>query len=136
MDPIVGVETEQGECPGAEGPAVPSPLPLVCRSAGSLVVQPNEPLHKRAPLYDEHGRLLNDFMLLVPGMRQRPQHQVREILALLQGALSQFAEVVFAEMILPLNLLMVWVKPRSGVMFDIATAVQARVPEARLVLAH
>src|SRR3990167_9086558 len=35
---------------------------------------PAEPLRKRAPAFDEHGKALSDFMVLIPGLVKKPQH--------------------------------------------------------------
>ena len=33
-----------------------------------------EPLRKRAPSHDENGKPLSDFMMLIPGLRDKPKH--------------------------------------------------------------
>lgn len=93
-----------------------------------------EPLHKRAPIYDDDGTVLSDFMVLFPGLRDKPlalrEAALREIHAVLCGFDHA---VVFAEVNLRLNLLWVSIRPLSGVRIEIAGALQARLPEARLV---
>lgn len=85
------------------------------------------------PTRDAHGALLTDFMLLFPGLRERPGLVLREIVARIQAALAQFHEVVFVDLNLPLNLLWVSARPRPGIVLAIATAVRHCVPEALLI---
>jgi len=93
-----------------------------------------EPLRKRAPTHDEHGRALSDFMMLVPGLREKPKHLVDAAIRDMHIALTHFSDVVvFAEFNLRLNLLWVSIRPVHGIRFRIADAIQQLVPEARLV---
>ena len=97
------------------------------------VMDAAEPLWKFVPTRDENGKRLGDFMMLVPGLRDRPAHQVKETLNQIHCALVQFQEVVFANMNLKLNLLWVSVKTRQGITLDVAAAIRTRVPEAVLI---
>jgi hypothetical protein len=93
-----------------------------------------EPLRKRAPSHDEHGKPLSDFMMLVPGLRDKPKHLIEAAIQDIHIALAHFSEVVvFAEFNLKLNLLWVSIRPVHGIRFEIAGAIQQQVPEARLV---
>jgi hypothetical protein len=93
-----------------------------------------EPLRKRAPSHDEHGKPLSDFMMLVPGLRDKPKHLVDAAIQDIHVALARFSEVVvFAEFNMKLNLLWVSIRPVHGIRFEIASAIQQQVPEARLV---
>jgi hypothetical protein len=92
-----------------------------------------EPLWKVVPTRDEQGRLLADFMMLIPGLRESPPHRLEETLARLHLALLHCREVVFADVNLRLNLLWVSVRTRPGVVPEVAGRVQALVPEACLV---
>jgi uncharacterized membrane protein YagU involved in acid resistance len=94
----------------------------------------SEPLRKRAPAHDEHGKPLSDFMMLIPGLRDKPKHLVDAALRDVHLVLSHFNHaVVFAEFYLKLNLLWVSIRPIQGIHFEIASAIQAHVPEAKLV---
>ena len=94
----------------------------------------SEPLRKRAPSHDEDGRPLSDFMMLIPGLRDKPKHMIDTALQDVHIALTHFSDVVvFAEFNLKLNLLWVSVRPVQGIRFEIAAAIQEQVPEARLV---
>jgi hypothetical protein len=108
-------------------------MDLMANPAGRLVLEAHRPLYERVPTRDTDGKLLSDFMVLIPGLRNRPQQQFAETLARLQTVLSQFAEVVFVDLNVPLNLLWVSVRPRPKVILDIAAAILVHVPEARLV---
>jgi len=93
-----------------------------------------EPLRHRAPAADEDGRPLSDFMMLIPGLRDRPRPMIQEVMSQIHSALACFSDqVVFAELNIRLNLLWVSIRPVTGLRNDIACAVQDRVPEAKLV---
>lgn len=93
-----------------------------------------EPLRKRIPLRDEQGRALADFMMIIPGLRRRPQRFIQQCISEIQAVCARFEDaVVFVDLNLKLNLL--WVSHRShpGLCGEIAGAVQQRIPEALLV---
>ena len=93
-----------------------------------------EPLRKRAPSHDEQGRPLSDFMMLIPGLREKPRHMIDATIQDMHIALAHFSHaVVFAEFNLRLNLLWVSIRPIQGIRFEIAGAIQRHVPEAKLV---
>lgn len=96
-------------------------------------LQASRPLYERVPTRDESGQLLSDFMMLFPGLRERPATECREVAARLNAVLKAFPEVVFADLNLKLNLLWVSVRARPGVILDIACCVKFHVPEALLV---
>lgn len=91
------------------------------------------PLYERLPTRDEYGRRLSDFMVLFPGLRERPSGECRERVARVNAILKGFPEVVFAEVNLKLNLLWVSVRARPGVILDIACCLRFHLPEALLV---
>lgn len=94
----------------------------------------SEPLRKRAPAVDECGKALSDFMMIIPGLRDKPRHLLQEAMEDIHAALACYEEaVVFAELNLKLNLLWVSIRPLQGVRLEIAAAVQNRIPDARLV---
>jgi len=93
-----------------------------------------EPLRLRVPTHDEDGRPLSDFMVLVPGLRDKPRHLIDAALHDMHLVLTHYRHaVVFAEFNLKLNLLWVSIKPIQGIRFAIAGAIQEHVPEAKLV---
>jgi len=106
---------------------------LVLNARASVVLEQNQPLYQRVPTRDESGRCLGDFMLLIPGLRDRPGHDFAIILARLQAVLIQFSEIVFVDLNLPLNLLWVSVRPRPGVILEVLYAVRLQIPEVKLV---
>lgn len=94
----------------------------------------SEPLRMRAPSHDEDGRPLSDFMMLIPGLRDKPRHLIDQTVKDIHLALTHFNHVVvFAEFNLKLNLLWVSMKSINGIRLEIAGAIQERVPEAKLV---
>ena len=93
-----------------------------------------EPLRKRVPSHDENGKSLSDFMVLVPGLRQKPQGRINRTINEIHMVLGHFGDaIVFAEFNIRLNLLWVSTRPLQGIRFEIVGAIQERVPEARLV---
>jgi len=93
-----------------------------------------EPLRKRAPVRDEDGNVLSDFMILIPGLRDKPSQLLQRTLRDIQATLACFPDgVVFAELNLRLNLLWVSIKPLAGLRNEITWAIQSRVPEAKLI---
>jgi hypothetical protein len=91
-------------------------------------------LSKRAPSIDENGDALSDFMVIFPGLREKPDPFIRETIDTVHGILARYHHaVVFAEFNLKLNLLWVSIRPIFGIRFEIAGALQEQVPNARLV---
>lgn len=93
----------------------------------------HQPLYRRVPTRDAQGNLLTDFMMLLPGLRERPEAQLRERLARIQAVMEQFREVVFVDLNLRLNLLWVSVRPRPGIILNISCALKCDLPEALLI---
>lgn len=108
-------------------------MQLVARGATAFSIEVNQPLYQRAPARDEYGRPISDFMVLIPGLRERPGYEFVAKLACLQAVLVSFSEVVFVDLNVPLNLLWVSVRPRPGVILELFSAVKLHLPEAKLV---
>jgi len=108
-------------------------MQLVARGATAFSIQANQPLYQRVPARDENGRPLSDFMVILPGLRERPGHEFAASLARLQAVLVSFSEVVFVDLNVPLNLLWVSVRSRPGVILELFGAVKLHLPEAKLV---
>ena len=102
-------------------------------SSLGVTLKGQQPLYERVPTRDEEGRLLSDFMMLLPGLRDRPRHQFTAVLNRIQIVLAQFQEVVFVDLNVPLNLLWVSVKAKPGVILDISCTMKYHIPEALLV---
>ena len=93
-----------------------------------------EPLRKRAPVVDENGKALTDFMVIIPGLKSKPRVVINKTMQDIQLVLTRYNHsVVFAEMNLRLNLLWVSIKPTSGMRFEITEALRVSIPEAKLV---
>ncbi|MEE9493128.1 MAG: hypothetical protein V3W04_07095 [Gammaproteobacteria bacterium] len=92
-----------------------------------------EPLRMRAPAVDENGKALADFMMLLPGLRNKPDAVIGAIMKDIQSVLGRYRHVVFAEVRVELNLLWVSLKPELGVSREIAQAVRECVPDAKLI---
>jgi len=99
----------------------------------ALPLMPGMPLWQVVPTRDEEGRLLNDFMILIPGLRKKPQNQIEMIAGNIQAVLGHYQDVVFANINLPINLLWISIKNRPGLMLEVTAAIKVLVPEAVLV---
>lgn len=93
----------------------------------------NEPLHERVPTHDDEGNALGDFMMLFPGLRDQAESILRSKVDILVEVLSQYKEVVFVDLNVPLNLLWVSIKHKPGLVLELSTYVKSRIPEAKLV---
>ena len=94
---------------------------------------PGLPLWQVAPTHDTSGRLLTDFMMLIPRLRSRPPVEIERALRDIQAVLALHQDVVFADLNLKLNLLWVSLRPRPGAISELVAAIRLRVPEAVLV---
>lgn len=111
--------------------------PRLCHLAETGRWSPCEPLHRRAPARDGDGRPYNDFMMLIPGLRARPQASIQAVVRELELTLARFGHlVVFADLNLKLNILWVTVKPGRDVALRVAAAIHAHLPDAKLVAAN
>ncbi|WP_275100394.1 hypothetical protein [Sedimenticola hydrogenitrophicus] len=103
-----------------------------CVTAARL--QPGDPLWRRVPTSDPAGQNLNDFMLLIPGLKRWAQHRRERLLEELRGVFEHHADrVVFADLNLKLNLLWISHRQGKGVSLALFEAIRERVPEALLV---
>lgn len=109
---------------------------LKLRNKQTVSFAASEPLHERVPTRDEEGRLLSDFMILIPGLREWPRGRFMDRVAGIQAVLGGFNEVVFADLNVPLNLLWISVKAKPGIISAVAASIQDRVPEARVISSH
>jgi hypothetical protein len=99
----------------------------------SLELLRNDPLHERVPTHDDEGNALGDFMMLFPGLRDLAEVNLRSKVDILADILSQYREVVFVDLNIPLNLLWVSIKYKPGLVLELSTYVKMRIPEAKLV---
>ncbi|HFD81000.1 MAG TPA: hypothetical protein ENK05_11515 [Gammaproteobacteria bacterium] len=98
------------------------------------IVEASEPLRKRAPVVDENGDALTDFMVLFPGLSKKPGASIEQTTREIHRILGYYSDsVVFAELNLELSLLWISARPVSGVSFEIAEALRQSIPDARLV---
>ncbi|MFZ5574386.1 MAG: hypothetical protein ACOY5S_04175 [Pseudomonadota bacterium] len=97
---------------------------------------PGAPLWQRAPTRDVNGRLLADFMMLIPRLRAQPPLEIERTSRELHAILALHQEVVFADLNLRLNLLWVSLRPRPGAISELVAAIRLRVPQAVLIAHH
>ena len=96
-------------------------------------VHPSLPLWRIVPTRDENGRLLTDFMMLIPRLKEKSLAEVERTSGYIRSVLTLHSEVVFADLNLALNLLWVSLRPKHGAMSEITAAIRVLVPEAVLV---
>lgn len=95
---------------------------------------PAEPLWKRVPVRDEHGLPLTDFMMIIPGLNKMSSYSCSRILQRIEKVLHYYSkEVFFADMNMKINVLWVSLRQRNGACVEVAAAIHAVVPEAKLV---
>lgn len=97
---------------------------------------PGVPLWQIAPTRDSEGRLLTDFMMLIPRLREKPRVEIERTSLRIHDILARHREVVFADLNLKLNLLWISLRPRQGAISEISAAIRIWVPEAVLVAHH
>ena len=98
------------------------------------ILDASEPLRKRAPIVDEHGKALSDFMVIFPGLRKKSKLRIQKTTEEIHCVLTRFGDaVVFAELNLAINLLWVTIRPIAGIRYEISEALRERIPNARLV---
>lgn len=108
--------------------------PALLNQENLLHIQPAEPLWQRLPTRDEEGHLLGDFMMLIPGLNKKSQHEIKATLDKLNKLLHLYETyVVFAEMNLKINILWVSHQQRPGIGLELAAAIHALLPDAKLV---
>ncbi len=99
-----------------------------------VAYEPSQPLWQRVPKYDEQGRRLSDFMMIVPGLKKRRPEEIQHRLAAMAAVLERYDEVVvYADMNLKINTLWVTIRPVAGMCLEIPAAIKVAVPEALLV---
>jgi hypothetical protein len=114
---------------------------LVLRDAGAIQrtikLQSSVPLWKRVPTRDPEGHAYNDFMMLIPKLRDYEPTQLRAIIHKIETVLKAYEpEIVLADLNLKLNVLWVTIEPRIGLSIEIAALIHHLIPEAKLVAQH
>lgn len=96
-----------------------------------------EPLWKRVPTRDSAGKLYNDFMMYIPGLRNFEVGRLHSIVNKIEKVLNGYQKnIVLADLNLKLNILWVTIKPDNGLTVEIASLIHHVVPEAKLVAQH
>ncbi len=104
------------------------------RTPTGVRLEPAPPLWQRVPTRGPAGEALNDFMMLIPGLRDWPEARRQETVAALEQVLEeQSGRLVLADLNLKLNLLWISLRPDPAGCLELAAAIRARVPEAVLV---
>ncbi len=100
--------------------------------AGSL--EPAQPLWRRAPSRDRDGRLLSDFMMLIPQLGGAPALRRERVCVELRAVFQTYSgQVCFADLNLHLNLVWISVESRPGLIPELVQEIRRRIPEAVLI---
>lgn len=95
---------------------------------------PAEPLWRLAPTRGEDGRSLADFMMLIPGLADRPALCRQQVTAAVRKVCESYGDrVAFADINYSINVLWVSVAADPGLAGRVAQAIREKVPEALLV---
>ncbi|MDH5180242.1 MAG: hypothetical protein OEZ39_07240 [Gammaproteobacteria bacterium] len=107
---------------------------LKTSSLGQLGLAPPEPLWKRVPTRDAEGKLLGDFMMLIPGLNKLTAVHLRQVIMQLEQAFGLYQEfVVFADLNAEKNVLWVSHRQRPGIGLELAAVIHEIIPAAKLV---
>jgi hypothetical protein len=100
----------------------------------SVGLSPAEPLWKLAPTRDKDGGPVSDLLLIIPKLKTKPEHYIKDTLANIEFALKQFNnDILFANLDMKLNTLWVSFKAVPGIYSEIVSTLKINVPEAVLV---
>lgn len=100
----------------------------------SVDLSPAEPLWKLAPTRDKDGGPVSDVLMIIPKLKTKPEHYIKDTLANIEFALKQFSnDILFANLDMKLNTLWVSFRAVPGVYADIVSTLKTNVPEAVLV---
>ena len=100
----------------------------------SIDITPAEPLWKLAPTKDKDGGPVSDLLMIIPKLKSKPEHYIKDTLANIEFALKQFNnDILFANLDMKLNTLWVSFRAVPGVYGDIVSTLKTNVPEAVLV---
>lgn len=103
----------------------------------NIQLQSSEPLWKRVPTRDADGHVYNDFMMLIPGLRNFEPARLKVIINNIESILKKFgSDIILADLNLKLNVLWVTIQPRIGLSTEIAALIHHVIPEAKLVAQH
>lgn len=97
-------------------------------------IHQSEPLWKRAPTRDPDGKPYNDFMMIIPGLKDFEPARLRTIINKLEAVLKYYEkDIILADLNLKINVLWVTIQSRIGLSIEIAALIHHAVPEAKLV---
>ena len=100
-------------------------------------LQSAEPLWKRVPTRDDTGKPYNDFMMLIPGLKNFEPFHLRETINKMEAVLKLYEkDIVLADLNLKINILWVTLQPHIGLSSEIAAFIHHAVPQAKLVSQH
>lgn len=100
----------------------------------SRTLRSGGPLWQRVPTRDENGKLLSDFMMVIPKLNRQSPEVIRQTVENIAQVLERYPEtVVFADLNLKINILWVSVKAVPGICLELPTMIKQVVPSALLV---
>jgi hypothetical protein len=95
---------------------------------------PAQPLWRLAPTRGDDGRAVADFMMLIPGLADRPALSRDRVSQRIRAVCATYGErVSFADVNYRINVLWVSVDAVPGLAGQVASAIRSAVPEALLI---
>ena len=110
------------------------PLSFVSESSPEKLRLHSDPLWKIFPTHAGDGSFLSDFMMIMPGFKKLTQSEIEKKIRILSDIMDSYKHaVVFAELNLKINSLLVSVRPIPGICLELPMVIHSCVPEAKLV---
>ena len=112
---------------------------LLMQDASSRLpeIQQSEPLWKRVPTRNKHGKPYVDFMMLIPGLKKFESSKLQDVIKKVEAVLQHYEkDIILADLNLKINVLWVTINPHAGLTAEIAALIHHVVPEAKLVSQH
>ena len=114
-----------------------SSLPQLEHSLLRPKIQSSEPLWKRVPTRDPSGKPYNDFMMIIPNLKNFEHSRINSIINKINAVLKLHEKnIVLADLNFKINVLWVTIQPHIGLTTEIAAHIHHVVPEAKLISQH
>jgi hypothetical protein len=102
--------------------------------ASRPALSPARPLWQLAPTRTKDGRCMADFMMLIPGLADRPTLCREQVESGIREVCESYGELVtFADVNYSINVLWVSVAAQPGLGGRVARSIRERVPDALLI---
>lgn len=100
----------------------------------SLGYTASQPMWQRVPTKDDQGKLLADFIMIIPKLNKQPTYYINNTIKKLKTALEQHTHTVFfADFNIKINVLWISYRATKGTCSEIAATIMQAVPEAKMI---